>query len=169
MPLKCVHACLIAIAILLVPSLSLATPVKHYHPPDSLSLNLRSISQNQSGAKMKATIKSLVGTQSNLSIYFDSSKDLKVTPAFSRLPALQEGQVKEFKVKVTRIGPAEKYGSWVRFRVEYQRDIAALEQRVRSYPNAYIRKRVLDNMRGLPKKARSWSKSLYEARTMLIR
>jgi hypothetical protein len=158
MPRKWVCSCLLVISVLLVPDLGLATRPTRYRPPNSLYFNLQAVSQNQSGATMKATIKSLVGTQSNLSIYFESAKDLKATPAFVRLPALPEGQVREFQVKVTRIAPAVKFGSWVRIRVVYHRDITALKQRVardtRSYPNASMRKQLLDELSNPPKQPR---------------
>jgi hypothetical protein len=117
---------------LLPASFLFASPPQNFFPPESLFLDWKIVAKDRSGVVLLATIKSMVGTNSDLKISFESTKDLAVQPASAQVPSLAEGSQKQFEIKVAKTGAPlnKRTGSWVHLRVEYFPDYAALQKRV---------------------------------------
>ncbi len=94
---------------------------------------------SEKGGILMCTLSSVTGTLSQLDIAFGSSADLAVEPAAAQVPALRQGEKKQFQLKVTKIS-AEKQdvmGTWVRLNVEYLPDYAALRLLVLAEPRRF--------------------------------
>ncbi|MBF0501543.1 MAG: hypothetical protein HQM09_15500 [Candidatus Riflebacteria bacterium] len=95
---------------------------------------------------LTGTIKPLVGSPRDLKVFFESSQNLAVTPASASLPNLDSGKPAVFDLQVSpALGKADEGGTFVRLRVIYNPDFAALASFVadtKLYPNQIERIRL---------------------------
>jgi hypothetical protein len=134
-------------------SVAEATRPVMYVQPQSLDLGIRSKSKSGSTpyAMVTATLKSLVGNITQMKVYFESSKDLEVSPKTATFESFRAGTVKNFDLTVnkTTVQP-DSAGSWVRVRVEFLPDYEAVMQAVakdqKTYPTESARNQLLKTL-----------------------
>ncbi len=139
----------------------------HYTCPPNLALELVALpSQDPGVLRLCASVESLVGTPTQLDLFFESSADLVVAPAKEQLNVLEKGRKQEFILSVKPTGKAADLGgTWVRLRVVYlpsYKDIIAIIGNEKDFPDQAERqrllRRVLENQK---KKARQTDATRY--------
>ena len=120
-----------------------------YVPPRSLE-----ISMNYDGVKgdshvFSVEIKSLLGSLQNISLSYEASEGVLCDSSPADLESLGEGETRKyaFSCKLTK-KLLEDPNTWVRFRVEYLPDYAAIKSLIASdqktYPDENLRKQLLE-------------------------
>jgi hypothetical protein len=91
-------------------------------------------------------LESALGNLSDLEIYFDSSKDLKVLTNLRTLKELKPGSARKIRVLATRTGQQpDEIGSWVKIGVKYLPDyeaIIAVAGDTGKYPDQFERRKI---------------------------
>ncbi|MFZ2959465.1 MAG: hypothetical protein WA705_21465 [Candidatus Ozemobacteraceae bacterium] len=130
-----VRTCLGIVALLgpmiFSPSNSVEADQVRYIPPPNLSIEVSpkpgEKSSLTSSFSLTGTITPLVGAPRDLDVFFESSLDLAVTPASAKIAQLNAGKPAVFKIHVKpAVGKADEGGSFVRLRVVYHPDYAAV-------------------------------------------
>lgn len=123
----------------------------HYTFPANLSLSLTPApAQDGKTLRLTASLEGLVGSLSQIEVFFESSVDLKVAPVSAQLKALAQGEKKTFSLVIQATGKAaDAGGSWVRLRVVYlpaYREIAQILADAAVYPDPSERRRILQRV-----------------------
>ncbi|OGK11087.1 MAG: hypothetical protein A2W80_05260 [Candidatus Riflebacteria bacterium GWC2_50_8] len=120
-----------------------------YQLPANLSL-LISDSHFDSNGKLQLSVilQSTLGNLSDLEIYFDSSKDLKVLTNLRTLKNLKPGSVRKIRILASKTGQQpDEIGSWVKVGVKYLPDydaIVAMASDAEKYPDQFERQKLLE-------------------------
>ncbi|MBF0544766.1 MAG: hypothetical protein HQM08_10050 [Candidatus Riflebacteria bacterium] len=139
------------IGFFLVNAMLFATPPKRYLMPQSIQLQIFSLSQVGAPEPLSASIKSLIGNPTEIQLFFESSEDLEISSKTASLETLASGTTKEFKLSVAYTkNQADVGGSWARIRVSYLPDYKALADEVSknllSYSNEMERNQLLKSL-----------------------
>lgn len=131
-------------------------PVTRYNPPPSIELEITSKTDAVPACAVSVSLKSLVGKLTNMSIFFETSPDLEVSPKTSRLDSFVSGTTKTFDVQVKKTGTKPSAGgSWVRARVVYLPDYDGLLKAIagdkKAYPLELLRNQLLASVGNLKK------------------
>ncbi len=103
-----------------------------------------------SATEWVAEIKACVGPIKNLEIFADSSPDVQVSTATTKIPLLAEGETHRAEYAISRVdcrAVAGELGTWLRVGVRFHPDYAKLGAAVNnpaSYPIAAERQRLID-------------------------
>lgn len=97
---------------------------------------------------LKGTIGSLIGTASNVEVFFYSSADLIVEPTRLKRDTLVKGSEKDVRITVKKKkGPPDPYGTWVRMEVayypDYQNIVSAIKSDIKKYPDEITKAKLL--------------------------
>ncbi|PKL50751.1 MAG: hypothetical protein CVV42_01750 [Candidatus Riflebacteria bacterium HGW-Riflebacteria-2] len=120
-----------------------------YVPPRSLELKMVLNGNKGVNHWFSAEVKSLLGSLRNVKVYYEASDGLDCDLAPAPTEILAEGETKtfEFGVRLSEKQAADPK-TWVRFRVEYLPDYAAIKERINSdnssYPDENLRQRLLE-------------------------
>ncbi|HAE39180.1 MAG TPA: hypothetical protein DCG57_11155 [Candidatus Riflebacteria bacterium] len=140
---------LVALAAMIVATFSAraATNQFSYQLPANLSLLVNDSHFDSTGKlQLSVILQSTLGNLSDLEIYFDSSKDLKVLTNLRTLSSLKPGAARKIRVLATRTGlKPDEIGSWVKVGVKYLPDygaIIAVASDTAKYPDQFEREKI---------------------------
>jgi hypothetical protein len=120
-----------------------------YVPPRSLELKMELNGNKGVNYWFSAEIKSLIGSLRNIKVYYEASEGLDCDSSPAPIEILAEGETKtfEFGVRLSEKQAADPK-NWVRFRVEYLPDYAAIKRHIssdqKSYPDENLRSQLLE-------------------------
>lgn len=141
--------------ILLVPlilclmSANLEASQFNYVFPPNISLRFADdATTEQNRLKLSATIESLLGNLTNLEIFFDSSKDLKIMSNTRTLKNLAPENLRKVKILAIKTGATpDELGTWIKMGVRYLPDYPQILEAVNNtsqYPDRFERQKLLD-------------------------
>lgn len=118
-----------------------------YQLPPNLSLMVSDSRFDSNGRlQLSVILESALGNLSDLEIYFDSSKDLKVLTNLRTLKELKPGSARKIRVLATRTGQQpDEIGSWVKIGVKYLPDyeaVIAVAGDTGKYPDQFERLKI---------------------------
>lgn len=132
----------------LVPFLCMAADSQFsYTLPPNISLKFADKADNgKDRIQLTAMLESLLGNLTELEIFFDCSKDLKVVTSTRSLKQLLPGQKRKVKILAVKTGnKAGELGSWIKMGVRYRPDYARLKEvseNQQTYPDRFERLRL---------------------------
>ena len=121
-----------------------------YEFPENLVLSLEKAPQKQDnqGTTLIGAVEARVGSLKDIDVFFESSEDLLVNSATLKISSLTVRSVRKFKVKLKNSSrEAGVGGSWIRMRVTYSPDYAAISNLLANtsqFPDVTERQRLLD-------------------------
>ena len=117
--------------------------------PPNLSLRVADSSLDNNGRlQLSVILESALGNLSELEIYFDSSRDLKVITNLRTLKELKPQAARKVRVLAVKTGKQpDELGSWVKVGVKYTPDYNAILQAASDevrYPDQFERQKLLE-------------------------
>ncbi|EKD83886.1 MAG: hypothetical protein ACD_39C00389G0003 [uncultured bacterium] len=131
-----------------MPASSMTDQFSYLLPPN-ISLRVTDSSYDSNGKlQLSVIMESALGTLSDLEIYFDSSKDLKVLTNLRTLKNLKPEAARKIRILATRTGQQpDEIGSWVKIGVKYLPDYDAIVMAAndqQKYPDQFERQKLLE-------------------------
>lgn len=120
-----------------------------YVPPRSLEISMNYDGMKGDSHVFSVEIKSLLGSLQNISLSYEASEGVLCDSSPADLESLGEGETRKyaFSCKLTK-KLLEDPNTWVRFRVEYLPDYAAIKSLIASdqktYPDENLRNQLLE-------------------------
>ncbi len=118
-----------------------------YETPPSVVLRLDPASCTRAAGELSASIEARVGTPTEMLVFFESSPDLRVSPASAACALLSRANPQQFVVRYRPgTGKGDAGGTWVRLRVVFSPDYPALLARLadtKIYPDRNQRLRLV--------------------------
>jgi hypothetical protein len=108
-----------------------------YTFPPNISLEFsKNIVSEKNRLKAEAIIQSRMGTLSDLEIFFDCSKDLKILCNTRTLKHLSQEQIRKVKIIAVTTGEkADELGTWLKMGVRYLPDYKMIREHLNKSPD----------------------------------
>ncbi len=138
----------VLLLLIIAPFLCLAeTSQFSYTLPSNISLKFADkVDNGAERIQLTAMLESLLGNLTDIEIFFDCSKDLKVVSSTRALKQLIPGQKRKVKILAVKTGnKAGELGSWIKMGVRYRPDYARLKEiseNQQTYPDRFERSRL---------------------------